>query len=303
MAGDRPAHGEGPTPTPTPTPTPGDRFRRSKVEAPTGPDLARQLGIVAIVLLAWIGSFRLAMNLPVEAPESARSEERRSRGEARGVTEEGPTPGAGVAAGVTGADSPGVGSNGTGSTEGDAGGVAAAGDPLDLSDAGEPLDGTAPIPAASSPVRAGNPPASGPTASSSADASGVAPADPVATEIDPVTAFEEEAARSRLPNLDDLPVVGFAEDVMPILERRCVKCHGAPRDDGTLRIEEGLDLRTWDAIMAGSTWGAVVVPGDPVASYMLELVLEGKMPDDGPRLLPREVRILTAWIAQGADER
>jgi hypothetical protein len=52
--------------------------------------------------------------------------------------------------------------------------------------------------------------------------------------------------------------------------------------------------------MAGSTWGSVIEPGDPVGSYLLELVAEGDMPDDGPRLLPREIRVLTAWIASGA---
>jgi hypothetical protein len=111
-----------------------------------------------------------------------------------------------------------------------------------------------------------------------------------------------ETSVAALADTGDLPEVSFAADVMPILERRCVKCHGAPRADGTPRLEEGLDLRTWEAIMAGSTWGSVVEPGDPVASYMLELVVDGDMPDDGPRLLPREIRVLTAWIAAGAPE-
>lgn len=121
-------------------------------------------------------------------------------------------------------------------------------------------------------------------------------------EIDPIAAMEEETDfASQLPDLTDLPTVSFASDVLPIIERRCVKCHGEAREDGSLRIEEGLDLRSWEAIMAGSTWGSVVEPGDPVASYMLEMVLKGDMPDDGPRLLPGEIRILTAWIQAGAQ--
>lgn len=124
--------------------------------------------------------------------------------------------------------------------------------------------------------------------------------DPAPATADPLSPPAAQAGATALAEADDLPEVSFVADVLPIMERRCVKCHGAPRSDGTPRIEEGLDLRSYDAIMAGSTWGSVVEPGDPVGSYLLELVVDGDMPDDGPRLLPREIRVLTAWIAAGA---
>jgi hypothetical protein len=94
--------------------------------------------------------------------------------------------------------------------------------------------------------------------------------------------------------------VSFAKDVSPILERRCVQCHGGEREEGGRRIEEGLDLRTHKGLMLGSTWGTVIEPGDAVASYLLELVLSGEMPDEGPRLLPGEIRIIRNWILAGA---
>jgi hypothetical protein len=94
--------------------------------------------------------------------------------------------------------------------------------------------------------------------------------------------------------------VSFAKDVAPILERRCVQCHGGERKEGGRRIEEGLDLRTHKGLMLGSTWGTVIEPGDPVASYLLEMVLSGEMPDEGPRLLPGEIRIIRNWILAGA---
>jgi hypothetical protein len=100
----------------------------------------------------------------------------------------------------------------------------------------------------------------------------------------------------------DPATVSFARDVLPILERRCVKCHGGERPEGGIRLEEGLSLRTWADVMAGSTWGTVVEPGDPAASYLLELVQDGDMPNKEPRLLPRELRLLLRWIAAGAPD-
>jgi hypothetical protein len=99
---------------------------------------------------------------------------------------------------------------------------------------------------------------------------------------------------------DEPVTVSFARDVLPLLERRCVKCHGGERPEGGVRLEEGLSLRTWEDVMAGSTWGTVVEAGDPAASYLLELVQEGDMPNKEPRLLPREMRLLVRWIAAGA---
>jgi len=111
----------------------------------------------------------------------------------------------------------------------------------------------------------------------------------------------EEAPLAGIGDIAALPSVSFAEDVMPIFERSCVKCHGGLADDGTgVRLEEGLSLMSWETIMAGSTWGSVVEPGDPLASYMLELLVDGDMPDEGPPLLPGELRVIAAWIRDGA---
>lgn len=99
---------------------------------------------------------------------------------------------------------------------------------------------------------------------------------------------------------EELGEVSFASDILPIMENRCIKCHGGLRDDGTQRIEEGLNLMTVDHILAGSTWGSVVEPGDVAGSYLYEVVENGDMPDNEPRLLPRELRLIAAWIRQGA---
>lgn len=94
----------------------------------------------------------------------------------------------------------------------------------------------------------------------------------------------------------DVPVgeVSFADDVLPIIESRCVKCHGGDK------IEEGLLMRTYDEIMAGSENGPIVVPGDTVNSSMVELVTAKEMPKKGPKLTPLQIQIITNWVAAGA---
>ena len=88
--------------------------------------------------------------------------------------------------------------------------------------------------------------------------------------------------------------VSFATDIMPVLESRCINCHGGER------TQEGLDLKTHASIMAGSENGAVVTPGDAANSSLAQMVLEGKMPKRGPKLTPDQVQLVVDWINQGA---
>lgn len=88
--------------------------------------------------------------------------------------------------------------------------------------------------------------------------------------------------------------VSFANDVMPIIQSRCINCHGGDR------IEEGLVFFTYEDIMAGSDNGPVIVPGDVANSLLVELVTNQKMPKRGPKLTPPQVQIITDWVAAGA---
>ena len=90
--------------------------------------------------------------------------------------------------------------------------------------------------------------------------------------------------------------VSFTTDILPLLESRCVNCHGGER------TQEGLDLKTHAAIMAGSENGSVVTPGDAANSSLAQLLLEGKMPKRGPKLTPDQVQLIVDWINQGALE-
>jgi uncharacterized membrane protein len=88
--------------------------------------------------------------------------------------------------------------------------------------------------------------------------------------------------------------VSFSKDIMPILQSRCVNCHGGQR------TEKILNMTSYSDLMAGSENGPVVVPGDVNNSPLVQLVLQGKMPKRGPKLLPDQVQLLTTWVEEGA---
>lgn len=88
--------------------------------------------------------------------------------------------------------------------------------------------------------------------------------------------------------------VSFANDILPLLESRCVNCHGGDK------VEEGLTLTSHASIIAGSENGDVITPGDAANSLLAELVSNQKMPKRGPKLTPPQVQIIVDWINQGA---
>ena len=90
----------------------------------------------------------------------------------------------------------------------------------------------------------------------------------------------------------------FEKTVQPIFERACVKCHGAEKQKGDLR----LDLRA--AAMQGGESGAAWVPGKSAESLLIQLVVgqdpDRIMPAKGERLSGAEIATLRAWIDAGA---
>jgi mono/diheme cytochrome c family protein len=89
--------------------------------------------------------------------------------------------------------------------------------------------------------------------------------------------------------------VSFSSDILPMLQSRCVNCHGGQR------TEHQLNLNSYDGVMAGSENGPVVTPGDAANSPMAEMVANGKMPKRGPKLTPDQVQLIVDWINQGAQ--
>jgi uncharacterized membrane protein len=119
-----------------------------------------------------------------------------------------------------------------------------------------------------------------------------APTDtPAATDTSaPVT--EEPAATESVQAGGS--TVSFATDILPIIQSRCINCHGGDR------TEEGLSMNSHAEIMAGSENGPVVMPGDAANSLMAQMVIEQEMPKRGPKLTPPQVQLIVDWINQGA---
>lgn len=82
----------------------------------------------------------------------------------------------------------------------------------------------------------------------------------------------------------------FASTIGPLLSARCGACHG---------VAAGLSVTEYEALMAGSSSGPVILPGDPDGSRIVEVLLEGHF----VRLGDEELQLLISWIAGGAPER
>lgn len=124
-----------------------------------------------------------------------------------------------------------------------------------------------------------------------------APASLPTDTLVPTVELIPTSAPTDAPAATDTPAavtVSFANDVMPILQSRCINCHGGQD------TKEGLSFASYETLMAGSQNGPVIVPSDPTNSLLIQLIQEGKMPKRGPKLTPDQLQILIDWILAGA---
>lgn len=98
----------------------------------------------------------------------------------------------------------------------------------------------------------------------------------------------------------------FHKQVLPILEEYCVSCH-SPNHVGFQAI--GLDLRTYQMLMSGSTFGVVVVPLHPELSPLIAVLEPNapsfknlKMPPNHPPLPSKDIQVISRWILEGAKD-
>lgn len=89
----------------------------------------------------------------------------------------------------------------------------------------------------------------------------------------------------------------FNERVWPVLEAKCVQCHGVEKQKGGLRLD------TREALLKGGDGGAVVHVGDASKGSLMRAVRyqdeELQMPPKEP-LSAEEVAVLGRWISAGA---
>ena len=84
----------------------------------------------------------------------------------------------------------------------------------------------------------------------------------------------------------------FKDEVLPVLEKSCVKCHSPKQTMG------GLDLSTFAGLMKGGASGPVIAPGKPGRSLLWVMVESDKMPMGGS-LSAAQKQLLRTYIEQG----
>ena len=105
--------------------------------------------------------------------------------------------------------------------------------------------------------------------------------------------------------------VSYTEDVQPILFSACLSCHDR---DSEGYLNSGFSLDSYEAVMKGTKFGTVVVPGSSESSSLYLVVAHKTAPeihmpphtDDalaegrGVSLTDEQVATLKLWIDQGA---
>ena len=96
---------------------------------------------------------------------------------------------------------------------------------------------------------------------------------------------------------EDIKTNEFAEVVQPLLQSKCISCHGVEKQEGGLRLD------SLTAAKRGGATGPAIIPGDLVKSRLIEAVRftnpDLQMPPKS-RLSDREIKVLEHWVKSGA---
>ena len=93
--------------------------------------------------------------------------------------------------------------------------------------------------------------------------------------------------------------VDFARDIAPILESKCIQCHGPEKPKGRFRLDNR------ESALKGGSQGIAVIPGNsadsPLIHFVARMVPDMEMPPEGKGepVTPGEIALLRAWIDQG----
>jgi mono/diheme cytochrome c family protein len=109
---------------------------------------------------------------------------------------------------------------------------------------------------------------------------------------------------SKLPPPSDKTGVTYAADIKPIFEASCVKCHGAEKPKGKLRLD------SLEGALKGGADGKVIEPGKSAESMLVHNIAQIGDEDDFmpppnnkakiPPLTKEQIGLIRAWIDQGA---
>ena len=91
--------------------------------------------------------------------------------------------------------------------------------------------------------------------------------------------------------------VDYNSEIQPILDDRCIMCHGNAG---------GLNLESYDNMVDGGNSGSAIVPGDHTSSLLyIRITLPSSSDEDMPpqgSLSQDEIDLIAQWIDEGALE-
>ncbi len=93
--------------------------------------------------------------------------------------------------------------------------------------------------------------------------------------------------------------IDFARDIQPIFKKSCYSCHGQKQQMGGLRLDSKA------LAFNGGLSGKAIVPGKASDSHLYRRVLgigdQARMPMGSEPLSEEQIRLIQAWIDQGAE--
>jgi hypothetical protein len=113
------------------------------------------------------------------------------------------------------------------------------------------------------------------------------------------TIFVPVAALAILFNVRADDKIDFAKSIQPLLEKRCLECHGSKKQKGDLRLD------TKEAALKGGSDAKAIVPGKPDESDMVRRISldaghDDIMPPKGDPLTKEQIALVKQWISEGA---
>ncbi|MCA9133081.1 MAG: DUF1553 domain-containing protein [Planctomycetales bacterium] len=95
--------------------------------------------------------------------------------------------------------------------------------------------------------------------------------------------------------------VDFANEIQPILARKCYACHGPDQQEGGLRFDDRATL-----VVEADSGAVAAVPNDRGASELMRRIQADedsgeRMPPEGKPLSAHEIELLGRWIDHGAE--
>jgi len=134
-----------------------------------------------------------------------------------------------------------------------------------------------------------------------------------AEQIDIIKRWIEEGAKPKGSGGGGGAVVGagisFHDHIFPILEDRCLDCHGEPyvKNGRTIHPKAGLALNTYEFVLKGNLDGPIIDRGDHEESTLYVVMTldpddSELMPPKGEPLTEDEISLFKQWIDEGAKE-